>query len=287
MKSGFGISRGLWHMLQATFWFALMNLMVKALAHLPTFELIFFRCGVATLIGLVSLKRAGVPWLGSNRMLLALRGGFGTIALFAFFYTVQKMPLGTAVTIQYLSPVFSTLFAIFLLGESVRPVQLLFFSISFFGVLVLKGFSDQISWLLLGIGIGSAVFSALAYNMVRILREKEHPLVVVLHFQLIGTIIGGIAMFWLWETPPMSDLVLIVLMGVFTQLGQLNLTRSLQTERMASVSIVNYLGVVYALVFGWVFFAELPGIQEMLGILLVIAGVLLNIWLSPSSKVNP
>jgi hypothetical protein len=60
------------------------------------------------------------------------------------------------------------------------------------GILVIKGVDTGISWELLGVGIFSAIFSALAYNMVRSMREKEHPLVVVLHFQLLGAIVGGI-----------------------------------------------------------------------------------------------
>jgi drug/metabolite transporter (DMT)-like permease len=268
-------------MLWATFWFAGMNLMVKNLAHLPTSELVFFRCGVATLIGLVSLRRAGVDWLGSNRTLLFLRGLFGTIALYAFFYTVQHMPLGTAVTLQYLSPIFTSIFAIFLLNEYVRPMQWIWFAISFSGILVIKGVDTGISWELLAVGIFSAIFSALAYNMVRSLREKEHPLVVVLHFQLLGAITGGIVSVFDWLQPSGFDWFWILLLGVFTQLGQENLTKSLQLENVAKVSILNYLGVAYALLFGWMFFDETHVFAEFIGMLLVVAGIVLNLITSP------
>ena len=271
-------------MLLATFWFALMNVMVKNLAHLPTSELVFFRCGVATCIGFIALHRAKVDWLGSNRTLLLLRGLFGTIALYAFFYTVQHMPLGTAVTLQYLSPIFTTIFAIFLLNEHVRPIQWLWFAISFCGILVIKGVDTGISWALLGVGIFSAVFSALAYNMVRTMREKEHPLVVVLHFQLLGAIVGGIVSVFNWKQPICMDWIWILLLGILTQLGQENLTRSLQLENMAKVTILNYLGVGYAILFGWMFFNETHVFAEFMGMLLVVAGIVLNLITSP--KVN-
>ena len=271
-------------MLLATFWFALMNVMVKNLAHLPASELVFFRCGVATCIGFIALHRAKVDWLGSNRTLLLLRGLFGTIALYAFFYTVQHMPLGTAVTLQYLSPIFTTIFAIFLLNEHVRPIQWLWFAISFCGILVIKGVDTGISWALLGVGIFSAVFSALAYNMVRTMREKEHPLVVVLHFQLLGAIVGGIVSVFNWKQPIGMDWIWILLLGILTQLGQENLTRSLQLENMAKVTILNYLGVGYAILFGWMFFNETHVFAEFMGMLLVVAGIVLNLITSP--KVN-
>ena len=275
------MSPGVRHMLLATFWFAIMNVMVKLLVHLPTMELVFFRCGVATLIGFVALYRAKIDWLGSNRMLLLLRGLFGTIALFTFFYTIQRMPLGTAVTLQYLSPIFTTIFAIFLLKEPVRPIQWLWFALSFSGILVMKGVDTGISWELLIIGIISAIFSALAYNMVRTLREKEHPLVVVLHFQLLGAISGGVVSIFNWQQPVGMDWLWILLLGIFTQLGQTNLTRSLQLENIAKVTILNYLGVGYALLFGWMFFSETHVMTEFFGMLLVVAGIMLNLLTKP------
>jgi len=275
------MSPGVRHMLLATFWFAIMNVMVKLLIHLPTMELVFFRCGVATLIGFVALYRAKIDWLGSNRMLLLLRGLFGTIALFTFFYTIQRMPLGTAVTLQYLSPIFTTIFAIFLLKEPVRPIQWLWFALSFSGILVMKGVDTGISWELLIIGIVSAIFSALAYNMVRTLREKEHPLVVVLHFQLLGAVSGGVVSIFNWQQPVGMDWLWILLLGIFTQLGQTNLTRSLQLENIAKVTILNYLGVGYALLFGWMFFSETHVMTEFFGMLLVVAGIVLNLLTKP------
>lgn len=275
------MSPGVRHMLLATFWFAIMNVMVKLLIHLPTMELVFFRCGVATLIGFVALYRAKIDWLGSNRMLLLLRGLFGTIALFTFFYTIQRMPLGTAVTLQYLSPIFTTIFAIFLLKEPVRPIQWLWFALSFSGILVMKGVDTGISWELLIIGIVSAIFSALAYNMVRTLREKEHPLVVVLHFQLLGAVSGGVVSIFNWQQPVGMDWLWILLLGIFTQLGQTNLTRSLQLENIAKVTILNYLGVGYALLFGWMFFSETHVMTEFFGMLLVVAGIMLNLLTKP------
>ena len=280
----FWLSSGVRHMLFATFWFALMNLLVKMLVHLPTMELVFFRCGFATVIGFVALYRAGVDWLGSNRILLLLRGLFGNIALFTFFYTLQHMPLGTAVTIQYLSPVFTSVFAIYLLKEKVRPVQWLFFLISLAGVVFVRGIDSGIRWELLMIGIISAVFSALAYNMVRTLREKEHPLVVVLHFQLLGAVAGGVASVFDWEWPQGTDWLLLLLVGVFTHLGQTNLTRSLQSENIARVSILNYLGVGYAVLFGMLFFSESYTAIQFVGMLMVVGGVALNLLLTSAGN---
>ncbi len=267
-------------MLLSTFWFALMNVMVKKLVHLPSMELVFFRCAVASLIGFGLLKKQSISWAGSNRKLLLLRGFFGTIALYTFFLTLHNMPIGTAVTIQYLSPVFTTIFAVYILREKVKPIQWLFFLISFIGVLVIKGFDSRISGAMLAIGLFSSVFSALAYNMVRSLKEKEHPLVVVLHFQLFGAVSGAIFTAFNYKPPTPSDWIYIVLIGVVTQLGQYYLTKSLQAEKIAKVSILNYLGIIYALFFGWWLFGEHQHLSTLLGIILVVGGVVVNILIA-------
>lgn len=270
-------------MLLATFWFACMNVIVKMLAHLPTMELVFFRCGIAALIGWFLLHKNKIGWRGSNRKLLLLRGLFGTLALYTFFFTLQRMPLGTAVTIQYLSPFFTSLLAVFILKENMRPVQWVWFALSFSGVLLIKGFNASVSWWLLGLGIASAILSALAYNMVRTLREKEHPLVVVLHFQLFGWVAGAGFSLNDFRMPEGMEWALLLLMGLFTQWGQENLTRSLQAEPANKVTILNYTGVLYAMLFGYLLFDETYGWPELLGTLLVISGMTLNI-LSENSK---
>jgi drug/metabolite transporter (DMT)-like permease len=190
------------------------------------------------------------------------------------------MPIGTAVTIQYLSPVFTAILGMFILREPVRPLQWFCYLLAFSGVLLIKGFSPNITWPLLAVGIASALFSGLAYNTIRVLREKEHPLVVVLHFQLFGAAVGGLALFYEWATPSLADCIPLVLMGVFTQLGQDNLTRSLQQENVARVSLLNYLGVIYALFFGWLVFAEIPSASDGIGMAVVLGSVIFSVWMS-------
>ncbi len=263
-------------MLLSTFSFAIMNIMVKKLGNIPSMELVFFRCAVSMLMCFQILYKHGVDWKGSNRMRLIARGTFGTISVYAFFVTLQNMPLGTAVTIQYLSPIFTTVIAIFLLKENVRPWQWLFFLLSFSGVLVIKGFDARISVNMLLIGIASAICSGFAYNMVRSLKEKEHTMVVVLHFQLIGAITGFCFMLFNWRTPQGWEWFYLIMTGVLTQIGQVNLTKALQLERIANVTIFNYLGIIYALAFGFILFGEQYDWLALAGIILVVGGVLLN-----------
>ena len=282
-------------MLLSTFWFSVMQVCIKRLRHIPSMEIVFFRCFVSMLLCLVPIWRGRLSWLGVNRLLLFLRGTFGTLALFFSFVVIQNIPLASAVTIQYLSPIFTAILAVFLLREKVRAVQWLFFVMSFAGILVMKGFDPRIEIRYLLLGILCAFFSGLAYNMVRSLKEKEPPIVVVLHFQLVGVIAGLVSLFFAFVMPSGTDWLYLLLVGVFTQLGQINLTKSLQAERIAFVSSLNYLGVLYAFLFGLLFFGETYDLFAALGIFMVIVGVILNLMFgkkdasleSPESPESP
>jgi len=271
------LTAGVRAMFLSTLAFSLANVFVKQVSHIPAMETVFFRCTVATAFCLIGLYRAKADPIGTNHLQLLLRGLFGTTALFMFFLTLQQMPLASAMTIQYLSPIFTTLIAIFMLSEKVRGAQWLFYAIAFAGVLVIEQFDNRISPFYLALGIMSAFCSGMAYNLVRSMRGKEHPLTVVLHFQLVGMIAGGVSLFFAWKTPEGWEWMYLFLVGVFSQLGQIFLTNALQRERVAGVAIINYTGLIYALTIGWIVFGETHGLISLAGMLLVVAGVVMSV----------
>lgn len=264
-------------MFLSTLSFFLANVFVKQVAHIPAMETVFFRCIVATVFCVWGLTRAKASLIGSNHLMLLLRGMFGTTALYFFFVTLQQMPIASAQTIQYLSPIFTATIAIFVLKEAVRPTQWFFYAIAFSGVLLIEQFDSRIELKYLIFGIISAFCSGMAYNLVRSLRGKEHPLTVVLHFQLTGAVVGAISLFFAFEMPVGWDWLFLFLVGVFSQLGQIFLTDALQRERIAGVAIVNYTGLVYALTIGWIVFGEKQGIMAIGGMVLVVLGVFLSV----------
>jgi len=264
-------------MFLSTLAFSLSNVFVKQVAHIPAMETVFFRCSIATVFCLVGLYRAKASPIGSNHWQLVLRGGFGTMALFCFFLTLREIPLASAMTIQYLSPIFTTIIAIFILSEKVRASQWLFYAIAFSGVLVIHQFDSRISPLYLALGIFSAFCSGMAYNLVRSLRGREHPPTVVFHFQIVGVVVGFVSLFFAWETPQGWDWLFLFLIGVFSQLGQIFLTNALQREPVAGVAIINYTGLIYAITIGWFVFGEGQTVMSIAGMLLVVIGVLLSI----------
>lgn len=267
-------------MFLSTLAFSLANVIVKQISHIPAMEVVFFRCLFASSLCFIGLHRAGGDWKGSHRGLLLARGLFGTTALYFFFLTVQNTPLASAMTIQYLSPIFTSVIAIVVLNEKVKAIQWLFYAMAFSGVLLIQQFDPRISPFYLSIGILSAFCSGVAYNLVRRMRDQEHPLTVVLHFQLVGVVAGFFSLFFSWETPQGLDWIWLFLIGVFSQLGQIFLTNALQREKAAGVAIINYSGLIYAIFFGVFVFGEQLFPVTLLGMLLVVGGVLFSVFYS-------
>ena len=256
--------------------FAGVNLLVKFLPHLPATELVLFRSLITFVISFSLLKKKKLhPW-GNNKRWLLIRGVAGTTALTIFFYTLQKMPLSAAVTIQYLSPFFTAFIAGFLLGEKTKAAQWLFFLVSFAGIVVVKGSSADIPPMLLALGVFSSVFSGLAYNAIRKLKDEE-PLVIVMYFPLVATPVMLVFSLFNWVTPVGMDWLLLLGLGVLTQFAQLYMTKSYQLSEVNTVAPLKYIGVIFAVIWDIALFDFIPNAQMFLGIALVIGGVLMNL----------
>jgi len=256
--------------------FAAVNLLVKFLPHLPATELVLFRSLITFAISYSLLKKKKLyPW-GNNKPWLLIRGVAGTTALTIFFYTLQKMPLSAAVTVQYLSPFFTAFIAGFLLGEKTKAAQWLFFLVSFAGIVVVKGSSADIPPTLLALGVFSSMFSGLAYNAIRKLKDEE-PLVIVMYFPLVATPVMLVFSLFNWVTPVGIDWLLLLALGVLTQFAQLYMTKSYQLSEVNTVAPLKYIGVVFALTWDIALFDFIPNAQMFLGIALVIGGVLMNL----------
>ena len=271
------VSKGVWYMVIAAFTFSLMKARVQYISHIPAIEIILFRSGVSLVISGAFLLKQKVPLLGNNRKVLLLRGLAGAGSLTLYFYLLQQIPLAAAATMMYLSPIFTAVLGVYIVKERVSWKQYVFFGISFLGILVIQGFDARITFIHLIIGVSSAIFTGLAYNFVRKLKSTEHPLVIILYFPLVTLPIAGIASIFLWVQPKGFDWVMLILVGVLTQIAQYFMTRSYQLEEVSKVSIVNYTGILYALIFGFFIFGETYEWMSFAGMGLVLVGIILNI----------
>lgn len=265
-------------MILSTVAYAGVNTCVKQLSHWPTHQVIFFRAVISLVITLWMLRQLRVHniW-GKNKGWLIVRGLAGVSALYCYFLTLQHMPMASAVTIQYVNPIFTAIGATLILGETMKRKRWLFFLISFLGVVLVKGLDSRLQLSHVLIGLLGAASSGVAYTAIRKLGAKENALTIILYFPLLAMPITGLLCFGEWKQPAGMDWFWAILMGILTQAGQMTATKAIQLEKLSRITHLNYLGVVYALVIGFVWFGEGYQPLSLLGMGLVIGGIVLNL----------
>lgn len=269
------MSDGIKYMLISTLFFSLMNICVKFLAHIPVYEIATFRSLGIVIFSFGLIRYSGISFKVNHKRFLALRSIFGTMAMLMYFYTLQNIPLATAVTLQYLSPIFASIIAVFLLKEIPDFLQWCFFGLSFAGVLLIKGFDARISIFFLCMGIGSALGSGFAYNYIRKLKTHDHPVIIVFYFALISlTILSPMTVIY-WKPLTTQDCLVLFFLAICTQLAQINMTKAYQAEAIAIVSSFRYVGILFALALGFILFNESVPLMAFIGMVLVLSGVIL------------
>ncbi len=263
--------------------FSIVNVFVKLLITqgLPAHELVLFRSLVSITFCIYIIKKRRIPFFGVNKKWLIARGLFGTTALLMFFLTLKDLSLAVATTVQYLSPIFTIIFAIYLNGQKIKLVQSLFFLISFLGIFIMKAddffFSEgSMSWIPILLGLGSAILSGMAYNSIIKCKTTEAPITIVMYFPLIAIPIMSIWSLFDFVMPVGIQWLYILLLGCFTQVAQVSMTRALTSEKASVVTPYKYTGSIFAVIFGMIFFEEYLSWTVFLGIIVVLFGILTN-----------
>jgi len=285
----------LW-MISSALSFSLMGVCVKALGgRIPVTEVVLARSGVSLLLSVVMLRQAGLnPW-GQRRWLLVLRGVIGTAALLCVFAALARLPLAPATVLQYLQPTFTALLAWLLLRERVGPRVLLAALLGWLAVVLLSspaelsGLFGPVASLLLGqhraplplagvvLALAGALLSACAYVSVRALGRSEHPLVIVFYFPLVGLVLTLPAVLIDPVMPTGAESLALLGVGLFTQLGQIGITKGLLGLPAARATAMSYGQVPLAALWGWWFFQEPLDPDTALAAVLVLAATLLSL----------
>jgi len=266
------------YMLICALAFTLLNTCIKYLSDFNVYQIVFFRSLGSLFFSVPFIIKHKIPPLGNNQKLLFLRGVVGLISMTLFIASVKFLPMGTAVSIRYIAPIFATVFAIFILKEKIKNSQWLCFLIAFIGVLVLKGFNTEVNITGLSLALCSAVFSGLVYNILRKIGDSEHPVVVVNYFMVISAIIGGVLAINHWQNPEGLEWVLLLTFGSFGYIAQLYMTKAFQLAETNQVAPFKYAEVIFTMIVGVVGFHEIYTLWSVIGVLLIVSGLLLNVY---------
>lgn len=272
------MQRGASMMMLSALAFSVMTVMVKlAGERLPSQELVVARAIVSLALSWSLLRRAGVsPW-GHDKRWLWIRGGLGFAGLSCVYGAVTHLPLAEATVLQYLHPPITAIFAGLFLREAITRRILFATAISLVGVVIVARpallFGEGTSSLdpfWVAVAIAGAAFSAGAYVVVRRLSQHEDPLVIVFYFPLVTVPAAIPTMLPNFVWPEGFEWVLLLGIGVATQVGQISLTRGLAVMPAAHGTALSYLQVVFAVIWGVLIFGERPDVWTLVGGALVV-----------------
>lgn len=269
---------GIISMIKASMAFSLMALGVKLVSQtLPSLEAVFFRSLIGTVMIVAIIKAKGVSLWGRKKGLMILRGLTGFIALSLHFYTIQYLPLGTAVMLNYTAPVFAALFAVFFLKE--RPSFFLWAMtlMSFAGVYLLVGAKLETWNFMVMLGLLSAVFVGVVYISIRALRHHESPLTIIFYFTAVSTVGSTAFLPFDFRWPNFWEWLLLLGIGIGSFYGQLWMTIALRRAPASLVTPFSYLVPLLSFIYGFLFFGDrLTAMSLIGGGMIILAGSLIS-----------
>ena len=252
--------------------FSIMDLIVKWSDTYPLGEVLFFRgfFGVLFYFFIIPKQRVKNFYYTKRAGLHFLRCVFGLIALIAIFIALRNLPLATVVSISFAAPIFTTIFSIFFLSEKVGFYRWLAVFVGFFGIIIITepGFSSlniyYIYPIIFCLGLS---YVAIA---IRQLSTTEPVWLISLNFSAAITIVSLFTIPFGWIMPNVQDLFLLSLIGVFGGVANLWLSQSYKFSEVSLVTPLKYLALVFAIIFGYFIWDEVPTIKTLSGALLVI-----------------
>lgn len=266
-------TKAVFFMLISALGFTLMSVTVKYLGDIPLFEKVFFRNLVSLVIAFYFIKKSSSPVFGQRKNQLALlaRAGFGLTGVILNFYAISRLTLADSTMLGKLSPIFVTIMACLFLKEKIDKEQIISIFITFAGALLVIKPQFSLSIIPSISGLLSAAFSGVAYTLLRYLKDKESPDTIVFYFSIISVL--GTLPFVLadYVIPTSTQIMLLLATGLFASIGQFGITYAYKYSNATEVSIYTYSAIVFGILFGFIFFHEIPDMLNLLGGAIIIA----------------
>ena len=252
--------------------FSLMDVLVKWSDAYPVGQVLFFRgfCGIIPILFLIPKDRFLDFYKTTRPFLHFKRCLSGLIALVSIFIALRNLPLATVVSISFAAPIFTTIFSIFLLNEKVGLYRWLAVLVGFIGIIVITepGLSSlnfyYIYPIIFCLGLS---YVAIA---IRKLSTTEPVWLISFFFSFSIAILGLLSLFQGWVMPNLLDLFLLSMVGILGGLANLWLSQSYKYSEVSLVTPLKYLALVFAIIFGYFIWSEVPTFKTLMGALLVI-----------------
>lgn len=286
-------SKGIFLTLGSVVFFALMAVLVKIIPNVSSYQTTFFRFAIG--LGIISiLAQFGVINLRFNdKKGLFWRGFVGGIAVYLFYLAILKLGVAKGSVYIYSYPIFATLFSMLILKEKVEPIKFVVIFISFAGLILLSvgGVKDSLAGMGIYelIAIAGSITTGLAVVFVKKLHDSDNSYAIFFSQCIVG--------FWMFLIPSgatqakgnMSELILLVSVGVVATIGQLFMTEGYRYVNVATGSLLQSLVPVFNLISGWLIFQEQLTNIEMMGALIIVVScfalVIINFRIGKKTRI--
>lgn len=271
----------LW-MLASALVFTANGVLVKALAEtgMSFFQIALARAGFALLAILPFVYLAGwralrTAYPGTH----VIRAVCGAGAMLSGFYALSHLPLADVTAIGFTTPLFATILAILFLGETVRWRRWTATLVGFGGVLImlrpgalLSGEGIALDGFLAALGMAAGI--AVAVIMVKRLPKSEHQAVMLLWFCLASIALAVVPAIQAWQNPSLEQWLMLAGVGVIGVSGQSLIIRAYRAGEASFVAPFDYSKILFAMAFGFLFFAEIPEVWTLAGAAVIVASSL-------------
>ena len=252
--------------------FSVMDLIVKWSDNYPLGQVIFFRgfFGLVLYYFVIPKERLRDFYFTKRPMLHFSRCFFGLMALLSIFTALRNLPLATVVSISFAAPIFTTIFSIFFLSEKVGYFRWLAVFVGFVGIIIISepGLSSlNVYYIFPVIFVLGMSYVAIS---IRQLSSTEPVWLISLYFSAAITLAGLFTIPYGWLMPNLIDLILLSLIGIFGGVANLWLSQSYKFSEVSLVTPLKYLALVFAIIFGYFIWDEIPTIKTLVGATLVI-----------------
>jgi drug/metabolite transporter (DMT)-like permease len=270
-------ARGIAWMLATYFWFLVLDSMVKAgLQYMSLVEVTWGRFFFATVIAaavcgkrLPGLMKSDAPGIQTIRSIfLMVTTGF-------FNAGIARVPLATASTIMFLSPIFVTILSIFVLKEKVGIRRWFGIAIGFVGALIVINPDVGSNAPMLAVNVGALFLIAAAINnacyqiATRRLRHDD-PMTSLLFTAAAGAVVTSFILPWFWTGPDAYGWLLLIATGAAGVVGHFCLIRAFQCAPASVLAPFSYSSLLWASLFGFMFWNEVPGLNTLMGAALIV-----------------
>lgn len=259
-------------MILSCLFFSLMGVGVKfSTRTLPLFEVVFFRSIISALILGILIKRRHQSLRGFNEKVLLQRGLASFLALLCNFYAISKIPLADASVLTNSSPLFAVILSVIFLKEKLNGRLLFLLFLSVIGIFfILKPTLDW--WNIPSlVALAAAFFAAIAFVIIHQLHETESSLTIAFYFAVVASFGSLPLMLINFQMPVGMERWFLVFMGVCGTFGQVYLCEAYKNEQVSWITSLIYTTVLFAFLWGILFFGEIPDRYSLIGTLLTVA----------------